>query len=180
MASATRRILAVALVLTVPGCSGTSATEDSRSTTTAGVTVAPSGSLPRVDLIGEAVSALEARLGGPQRYFEIDATPRLVNLFVELNGGALVRPWVYLDGQLSSTDPLPAAGHSFAGTALDFDPDKVLSRLHAELPQSRPDVFFIEGGEGGIVRYSVTVTSPEGGQLVVVVGPDGTVKSVDA
>ena len=179
MASATRRILAAALVLTVSGCSDTSATENLPSTAAA-TTAVQSGSLPRVDLIDDAVSALEAELGGLQRYFEINATPQLVNLFVELNDGALVRPWVYLDGELSSTDPVPAAGHSFAGSALDFDPDKVLSRLQAELPQSRPDVFFVEGGEGGIVRYSVTVTSPEGGQLVVVVGPDGTVKSVDA
>ncbi len=63
-----------------------------------------SGSPPRVDLIDDAVAALEAELGGPQRYFEINATPQLVNLFVELNDGALVQPWVYLDGELSSTD----------------------------------------------------------------------------
>lgn len=135
---------------------------------------------PRVDLITEAVSALEARLGGPQQYFEINATSQLVNLFVALNDGELVQPWVYLDGELSSTEGREASGFSFAATALDFDPDKVLSRLQAELPQSSPDVFFVEAGEGGVVRYSVQVTSPQGGQLVVVVGPDGAVKSVDA
>ena len=180
MAPATRRILAVALALTVPGCSSTSATNNSASTTAPAASPVPSGPPPRVDLIDDAVAALEAQLGGPQRYFEINATAQLVNLFVGLNGGALVRPWVYLDGELSATDPLPATGHSFAGSAVDFDPDKVLSPLQAELPQSRPDVFFIEGGDEGIVRYSVTVTSPQGGQLVVVVGPDGTVKSVEA
>lgn len=146
------------------------------STTT--VTVA-SGAPPRVDLIGKAIAALEAQLGAPQQYFEINATSQLVNLFVSLNGDKLVQPWVYLDGELSSTEPHDATGFSFARSALDFDPDKVLSHLEAELPQSRPDVFFIEGGEGGIVRYSVTVTSSKGGQLVVVVGPDGAVKSVD-
>ncbi len=41
-------------------------------------------------------------------------------------------------------------------------------------------MFFVEAGAGGVVRYSVAVTSQQGGQLVVVVGPDGTVKSVDA
>ena len=55
----------------------------------------------------------------------------------------------------------------------------MLSKLQAELPDSSPDLFFVEGGEGGIVRYSVAVTSRQGGQLVVVVGPDGTVQSVD-
>jgi hypothetical protein len=31
---------------------------------------------------------------------------------------------------------------------------------------------------GGTVRYSVAVTSKQGGQLVVVVGPDGAIESV--
>jgi hypothetical protein len=134
---------------------------------------------PRVDLIDDAVSALEAKLGGPQQYFEINATSQLVNLIVALNDGKIAQPWVYLDGELSSTEGRDASGFSFAGAALDFDPDKVLSKLEAELPQSSPDLFFVEGGEGGIVRYSVAVTSQQGGQLIVVVGPDGTVKSVD-
>ena len=143
-------------------------------------TTAPvsSGALPRVDLISKAITALEAKLGAPQQYFEINATSHLVNLFVALNDGKVVQPWVYLDGVLSSTEGHPASGFSFAKAALDFDPDKVLSRLQAELPQSSPDVFFIEGGKGGAVRYSVTVSSRQGGQLVVVVGPDGAVKSV--
>jgi hypothetical protein len=182
VAPATRRILTVALVLGAWGCSGSSTATTAPSTTIVTATTATTATgdvLPRVDLIDDAVAALEAKLGGPQRYFEINATPRLVNLFVELNDGKLVQPWVYLDGELSSTAALDANGHSFAGTALDFDPSTVLSHVRTELPQSRPDVFIIEGGEGGVVRYSVTVTSPQGGQLVVVVGPDGTVKSVD-
>jgi hypothetical protein len=175
VASATRGVFAVAMLLTVGGCSGSSrATQTSPSTT-----LATSATAPRVDLIDDAITALEDKLGGPQQYFEINATSQLVNLFVSLNGDKLVQPWVYLDGELSSTEPHDATGFSFAESALDFDPDKVLSHLEAELPRSRPDVFFIEGGQGGIVRYSVTVTSSKGGQLVVVVGPDGAVKSVD-
>jgi hypothetical protein len=174
VASATRGILAVAILLTAGGCSGSSpALQTSPSTT-----VAASATLPRVDLVDVAISALEDKLAGPQQYFEINATSQLVNLFVSLNDDKLVQPWVYLDGELSSSEPHEATGFSFAKTALDFDPDKVLTRLEAELPQSRPDVFFIEGGQGGVVRYSVTVTSSKGGQLVVVVGPDGAVKSV--
>jgi hypothetical protein len=96
-----------------------------------------------------------------------------------LNDGAVAQPWVYLDGQLSSTEGGDATGATFASSALDFDPGKVLSKLQAELPQSRPDLFFIEGGPGGIVRYSVAVSSSQGGQFIVVVGPDGTVQSVD-
>lgn len=161
----------VALVLTA--CSNGASTPPS--TTVAASKASP----PRVDLIHEAVTALETKLGAPQQYFEINATAKLVNLIVSLNDDKLAQPWVYLDGELSSADGQAASGFSFAASALDFDPTKVLSKLQAELPQSSPDLFFVEGGKGGIVRYSVEVTSSQGGQLVVVVGPDGTVQSVD-
>ena len=64
---------------------------------------ASADALPRVDLISKAITALEAKLGAPQQYFEINATSHLVNLFVALNDGKVVQPWVYLDGELSST-----------------------------------------------------------------------------
>jgi hypothetical protein len=170
------RLVIVVLLLTSCSGEGPSAeTAASASTTVA----APLGSTPRVDLINEAVDALETTLGGPQRFFEINATASLVNMIVSLNDGQLAQPWVYFDGGLSSSEPAEATGFSFAASALDFDPDKVLGKLQAELPQSSPDLFFIEGGEGGVVRYSVAVTSQQGGQLIVVVGPDGTVQSVD-
>ena len=86
---------------------------------------------------------------------------------------------MYLDGELSSAEAAPADGHTFAADALDFDPDKVLSQVQAELPQASLDLFFVEGGEGGAVQYSVAATSQQGGQLVVVVGPDGAVQSVN-
>jgi hypothetical protein len=179
VASATCRVVAVAMVLSACSAAGSSAGTDPPPSTSS-IGAASPAALPRVDLIDEAVSALEARLGGPQQYFEINATPRLVNLFVALNDGTLVQPWVYLDGELSSSEGRSADGFSFARTALDFDPTKVLGGLQAELPQASPDVFFVEAGQGGTVQYSVAVTSVQGGQLVVVVAPDGTVKSVDA
>jgi hypothetical protein len=177
---AARRLTVIALVAPiVTACSGgedSSNTEPAVSTT---VIAAPSTALPEVDLIDDAVAALQTKLGGPQQFFEINATSSLVNLIVALNDGKVAQPWVYLDGELTSTEGAEATGFSFAASALDFDPDKVLSKLQAELPQSSPDLFFVEGGEGGIVRYSVAVTSRQGGQLIVVVGPDGTVQSVD-
>lgn len=185
MASGVRRILvATAVVLTACSSSGpsTSSAGTQPASTTGSKASTPavaSGTLPRVDLISAAVTKLEAQLGAPQQYFEINATTRLVNLFVALNDGKLVQPWVYLDGDLSSTQPRDATGFTFAATALDFDPAKVLSHVQTELADSSPDVFFVEAGAGGIVRYSVTVNSKQGGQLVVVVGADGTVQSVD-
>jgi hypothetical protein len=173
-----RRFILAALVLAA--CSGggsSSGTEAPTSTTSA---VAPAGTLPLVDEIDDAVAALESQLGAKQQFFEINATSKLVNLIVSLNDDKKAQPWVYLDGELTSTEPADASGSSFAASALDFDPDKVLGQIESELPQSSLDLFFIEGGEGGTVRYSVAVTSSQGGQLIVVVGPDGAVQSVDA
>lgn len=171
------RWLAVgALVLTACSGGGGSASTAAPSTTVS--VVAPAA--PRVDLIDDAVDALETELGSPQQYFEINATSNLINLIVALNDGTLAQPWVYLDGELTSTEGAAATGFSFSADALDFDPDTVLDRLRAELPESSADLFFVEAGEGGIVRYSVAVTSRQGGQLIVVVGPDGAVQSVDA
>jgi hypothetical protein len=177
VASATRRCLAAA-VLMLSACSGDA--------TPAATTFAPSTTvdstakaLPLVGEIDDAIAALETKLGAPQEFFEINATSQLVNLIVALNDGKVAQPWVYLDGELSSTEGAAAQGHTFVAGAVDFDPDKVLSQVQARLPQASLDLFFIEGGEGGIVQYSVAATSPQGGQLVVVVGPDGAVQSVN-
>ena len=134
---------------------------------------------PRVDLIVEAVAALEAELGGSQQYFEINATPRLVNLFVALNDAAVAQPWVYFGGVLTSQDGQPAQGNTFGADTLDFDPQAVLSGVVAELPGSVFDAFIVDGGPAGTVRYSVVVSSTAGGQLVVVVDPAGAVLSVE-
>jgi hypothetical protein len=37
----------------------------------------------------------------------------------------------------------------------------------------------IEGGPDGTVQYSIVTSSAAGGQLVVVVGKDGAIQSVD-
>jgi len=177
------RLLAAAVVLTLTtaaaACSGGGSSSGTEAPASTSTTVAPAGSLLLVDQIDDAVTALETQLGAKQQFFEINATTSLVNLIVALNDGKVAQPWVYLDGQLSSSEGAPASGRTFDSTALDFDPDKVLSKIEAELPQSSLDLFFIEGGEGGTVQYSVAVTSSQGGQLIVVVGPDGAVKSVD-
>ena len=177
MAAAARRLVVALVVLAA--CSGGGASAGTTVPATSTTTVPARGSPPLVNEIYDAVKALETQLGGPQQFFEINATSSLVNLIVALNDGAVAQPWVYLDGQLSSTEGGAATGFSFPSSALNFDPAKVLSKLRAELPQSSPDLFFVEGGKGGIVRYSVAVSSSQGGQFVVVVGPDGTVQSVD-
>ena len=113
--------VAVAICLVLVACSG-----DKTSTrTTTSVVVAVGGELPIVDQIDDAIAALEAKLGGPQDYFEINATPRLVNLFVALDDGTTVQPWLYFDGELTFEDGAPAQGGVLRAVDLDFDSTKL-------------------------------------------------------
>jgi hypothetical protein len=138
------------------------------------------GVLPKVELIDEAVAAVEAEMGGPQDYFEINASPGLVNLFVSLNNGTVALPYVYLDGQLSSSDPLQGAtGNTFRASALDFEPAAVLATVKDEVPGAALSAFVVEGNAAGAVQYSVVINSAGGGQLVAVVSAEGAVLSVD-
>ena len=97
-------LAAGAAVLLLVACSDDQTGKDgSAATSTApAATAVGSDQLPIVDQIDEAITALEAQLGGPQQYFAVNATAQLVNLFVALNDGAVVQPWVYVDGELAS------------------------------------------------------------------------------
>ncbi|MEY4230927.1 MAG: hypothetical protein RLZZ362_1776 [Actinomycetota bacterium] len=140
---------------------------------------APGDPVLVIDEIPDAVAAVEAELGGPQRYFEINATELLVNLFVASPDGTKATPYAYAAGQLSSKDTFDAQGNTFEASALDVDPQLVSSCVAGQLPTSSQDLFIVEGGAGGAVRYTILTTSTNGGQLLVEVGGDGTVLSVD-
>ena len=71
-------VLAVGMVCGV--CSSESSGSSSSPAPTAAASVPSDGEPPRVDLIEPAIAALEAQLGLPQQYFEINATSHLVNL----------------------------------------------------------------------------------------------------
>lgn len=178
--------LATALVLLV-ACSDGDASID-RSTGTSGpdVTICdPEGSvqaeadLPAVADIEQAVADLEAELGGVQEYFEINATARLVNLWVSLNDGDIAQPWLWTDGSLSSDDGDEASGGTFVAADLDFDPDVVLTKVRSEVPDSILETFYVHGDGTGNVQYSVLASALCGGGLDVIVGPEGDVRSVD-
>lgn len=92
-----RRVLLPVLVVgaVLSACSGDDGTA---STTAPDVTICdPQGTtqaesdLPAVGRISEAIAALERQLGAPQQYFEVNATARVVNLFVALNNGTLAQ-----------------------------------------------------------------------------------------
>ncbi len=102
-----------------------------------------------------------------------------MNLFVALNDGAVAQPWLYLAGSLTSAEGQPASGGTFAAASLTFDPAVVLSKVQLELPDLTIESFYIHGDGQGSVLYGVLATSSKGGGLDVVLGADGTVKSVD-
>jgi hypothetical protein len=134
-----------------------------------------------VDQIDAAVAAVEAELGGEQVYFEINATPLLVNLFVADPVAKTVTPYVYVGGELSAEEPLPVeSGSAFPASALAIDTQRVLSCITDQLPGSGLDVFFVEANADGAVRYTVLTTNAQGGQLTIEVTGAGLVLAVDA
>ena len=135
---------------------------------------------PVVDQIAPAIAAVESELGGPQQFFEINATPQVVNLFVATDGGTMVTPYVYVGGEVASpAEPTTAEGATFVADAVTFDAATILDGVTDELPDSDVARLSIVGGPGGAVRYGATVQSDAGGTLEIVLGPDGTVQSVD-
>lgn len=135
---------------------------------------------PALDQIAPAVAAVEEQLGGPQQYFEINATPQAVNLFVADAAKTTVTPYVYVGGALAeSGPPRGAEGNTFAASALTFDPRTILANVTGALEDSDVVLFTIAGGRGGAVQYTADVESQQGGTLEVTLGADGTVEAVN-
>lgn len=135
--------------------------------------------LPKVSLVRTAIEALEAKLGGPQQYFEVNATARVVNLFVALNGGTVAQAWVYVDGQLTSQEGQPASGGTFQLSDLDFQPETVLATVQSQIAGATLESFYVHGDGKGNVEYGVLASSQCGGGFDIIVGPDGAIRSVD-
>ena len=108
---------------------------------------------PVLDQIAPAVAAVEAELGGPQQYFEINATPQLVNLFVAIDGATRVAPYVYVGGELApAADPAGAEGPTFGSDVAAFDPGAVLDGVAAELPDADVELVLHRRRPGAVPR----------------------------
>ena len=166
-------IVAVTVCLALGGCSDDDASTDATASTVA----ISDAALPIVEQIDDAIAALEAEVGAPQEYFEINATPLLVNLFVAAELGTAVQAWVYLDGALTSEESQPAQGGTFRRANLDFDSATIFLHVQSELPGAAVESFYILGNGEGAVQYGALLTTEQGGAIDVQLSSDGQIIS---
>lgn len=176
-------VAVVACLAAVPACtSSDGASDDSTSEVDGGgETVVDAGDAPDFVLaVVEAVEAVDDELGGPQRYFEVTSNAQFTNVFVAVADATAVDAYVFIDGELQPPAPRQggASGNTFSAADVDFDPSLVLSGATQDLPESDIDAISVIGNGVG-ATYVLAATSPEGGFLDIVVGPEGQVFSVD-
>lgn len=135
---------------------------------------------PVVDLIPDAIEAVEAHYGAPQEYFEVSAGLDSVEFIVAVDGARSAE-----QGSLSSNGtfvaPIPvgeASGATFTADAIAFEADRIFEQVRAELGDPVIIDLAIQGGPDGAVIYDATIASDGGGVLLVLLGPDGTILGV--
>lgn len=180
-----RACAVVALVAVTAACSDDGGSSAPTTTPAATTSLPAGGECPStepdllVDQVHDAVAAVEAELGGPQQYFEVNATIVEVTVIVADVDGGTATPFRYRDGTLVAGDPVEGSGLTFGADQLTFDPDRVISCVEQQLPTSTIGMFYVVGTRAGGVRRAVLVTSSAGGQLEVEVGDDGSIAGVD-
>jgi len=129
--------------------------------------------------IDNAVAAVGKVLGTTPEFYEINATPTLVNLFAADGKGNAIN-FVFEKGKLAQeTSVAPAEGESFSTVGMAFN-SKVFTRVQKELPDSILRAFSIIGDSPtGGVQYRVVLQSDMGGQLAVFVDPTGKILGTD-
>ncbi len=152
---------------TDPGASG----QSSSAAANPGRGSATSGSVD-VERIRPAVELLERRLGGQQRYVEVNVTQTEVNLFVVRD--ALVLAYVVRDGVVDEpTDSRePYSGPSFAASQLDFVPS-VIDVVVENMTESDVVAFSATARQGGIDYIATVRTSKR--EFRVLLSADGGV-----
>ena len=172
--------LGVGLAGVAGGCadsksSGSTSPAAGVSTTTA--VPIPIGKAPvLIEQIRPAIAAVEKALGGPQRFFEVNATPTLVNVYVAESNATQAVAYVFMTGALQApAAPQAASGPTFGAADLTFDETRAMATVVGSLPKSTFRLFSVVGVQDGGVSYLVTVDSPLGGEFEVTIGPTGKI-----
>jgi len=150
----------------------------------------------RLDLIEQAMDAVDVAVGEDQVYFEINVTDSVVNLFLATDLDGQPNP----DGFPDATEqyiftpqdglevvalPLAANGPTFTRSAVNFSVENVLLKVVSALPNSTARMFVIAGvgtasGSTGVADYRVLMNSSQGGEMSVLVTKDGEIIGTDA
>jgi hypothetical protein len=133
-----------------------------------------------IDDVPAAVEAVEAALGGPQQYTEINVGSDLVNLFVAADGGQELA-YVYRGGTLSAPPaPADATLPAFDLTGVDLTVAAGLdTRLGAELGGEAELTRLALQVVDGAPRFVAVVVSSRGGALAVLVSGSGEILGVN-
>lgn len=155
---------AAALVLVVAACGGS------------GDDAGAAG--PLVELIPDAVAAVEEHYGAPQEYFEISAGLDAVGFVVAVDDASMAEQGSYgADGTFVAPEPAgEASGETFTADEIGFDPDRIFEQVREELDDPVIVDLAIQGGPGDTVVYDASIASDGGGVLLVLLGPDGAIQ----
>lgn len=144
-----------------------------------------------IDVIDEAIAAVDDHFGLQAEFYEINATSDGVNLFVstigtDSNSAVVQARFTSSEGLVVADEAVPSDGPVFRGTAVDFDPSSIIDTAIAELSTAQPRVFIITAAsdstnepDGGRVSYRLIMESQRGGRLVVFLDARGTILGSD-
>ncbi len=132
---------------------------------------------PVVDLIPDAIAAIEEHYGAPQEYFEVSAGLDAVGFVVAVDGATMAEQSSYeADGGFTVPEPVgEASGETFTADEIDFDPDRIFDRLRDELDDPVIVDLAIQGGPNDTVVYDASIASDGGGVLLVLLRADGAI-----
>jgi hypothetical protein len=138
--------------------------------------------LPLVGDIAAAIEMVEEWYGAPQEFFEISATLQQVSVIVATEDGTNAEQAFLVAGEFVEPAAIGEAteqSQTFTADEVDFDPDNIFGDISNHLDCPVLIDFAITGSDDGVL-YDTTVASSEGGVLLVLLGPDGEVKAVQA
>ncbi len=161
-----RRWLLLGLALVAPAACGGEDSRDSQA------------SVPRADLIAPALDAVVAARGADDvDLLEVAADLEVVDVIVRDGDPDSADAVLYRYDGDSLTGPIEPRSDeraTFSVAAVTIEPDAIFEQVEAELPGSAIIDLAVRA-EGNLVVNDATVASQNGGVLLVLLQPDGTI-----